>query len=392
MRILASASPLEGHLRPLLPLSMALASRGHGVHVATHPDLHPRVRRVGLTPVSAGPTYADAWAALPSLGDYGAMSPFERGGAAFSRIIAPAKLVDLEQIAAGWRPDLIVFEWTDLAAPLVAARLGIPSVTQGVGVLPPVAMDQLTADARRLWCSRDLEPEPHAGVFRDLYLHPVPLALQPDPGVPCGQLRLMRLDMSSVEDVEQPPLPGWVEHLADKSVVFVSLGTMGSFFSTAQRFKAVVAGLLGLDLTIIVATGEHLDPADLGPQPENVHVERWLPLSKVLPVCSAVVCHAGSGTMLASLSAGRPLVLLPRGADQFNNAAACLCAGVGRVLQPEQQTSEAIAREVETVLTDGAYRQAALQARDEIQAMPSPCDLVSGIEAHVNNRARSPSV
>jgi len=186
----------------------------------------------------------------------------------------------------------------------------------------------------------------------------------------------MRLDMSAVEDAR---LPGWVEQLADKRVVYVTLGT-SRLFSTPQRFQAIVAGLLGLDMTVIVTVGEHLDPADLGPHPENVHIERWLPLSALLPFCDVVVCHAGSGTVLASLAAGRPLVLLPRAADQFENAAACLRAGVGRVLQPEEQTSDAIARDVKIVLTDSGYSQAASRAQDEIQTMPSPVELVPVVE------------
>jgi len=359
-----------------LPLCTALASAGHEVHVATGPDLHGRVRRAGLNAVSAGLTWAEAWAALPSLEEYAAMSLFQRGTAVFSRIIAPTKLLDLERVVAGWQPDLIVHEWTDLAAPLLAATLDIPSVTQGVGLLPPLAIEQLSADAQPLWRSRGLEPEPHAGVFRNVYLHPVPDRLQPHARVPSGELQFMRLDMSAVEDAR---LPGWVEQLADKRVVYVTLGT-SRLFSTPQRFQAIVAGLLGLDMTVIVTVGEHLDPADLGPHPENVHIERWLPLSALLPFCDVVVCHAGSGTVLASLAAGRPLVLLPRAADQFENAAACLRAGVGRVLQPEEQTSDAIARDVKIVLTDSGYSQAASRAQDEIQTMPSPVELVPVVE------------
>src|SRR5262249_32190414 len=127
---------------------------------------------------------------------------------------------------------------------------------------------------------------------------------------------------------------------------------------------------------------------DLRPQPDNVHIERWLPLSALLPMCDVVVCHAGSGTMLASLAAGRPLVLLPRGADQFENAAACLRAGVGRVLQPAAQAADAIAQEVEIVLTDSAYRQAVARVRDEIHAMPSPAEVVPILEALVGSSDR----
>jgi calicheamicin 3'-O-methyl-rhamnosyltransferase len=131
MRVLCSAVPLEGHVRPVLPLSTALARAGHDVRLATGPDLHDCVREVGLLPLIAGPSFAEAHAATAHLPGLAELSLTQRGAATFSRVIAPAKLPDLERIVAEWKPDLVVHECTDLAAPIAAAAAGVPAVTQG---------------------------------------------------------------------------------------------------------------------------------------------------------------------------------------------------------------------------------------------------------------------
>jgi UDP:flavonoid glycosyltransferase YjiC (YdhE family) len=102
----------------------------------------------------------------------------------------------------------------------------------------------------------------------------------------------------------------------------------------------LLAELTGEDIEVVVTVGELNDPAALGVQPANVHVERWFQLAALLPHCDAVVCHAGSGTTLAALAAGLPLVLVPQGADQFTNADACQRAGVARVLLPGAVTRQ----------------------------------------------------
>ena len=50
-----------------------------------------------------------------------------------------------------------------------------------------------------------------------------------------------------------------------------------------------------------------------------MRVERFVPLDRLLTGVSAVVSHGGGGTILAALSRGLPLVLLPR-APIFHNA------------------------------------------------------------------------
>ena len=379
MRILCSAVPLEGHVQPLLPLAAALVRAGHNVRFATGPDLHARIRQAGVIPVVAGPSFAEAFEETSRVPRLLELPLNERGGATFSQVIAPAKLPDLERIVYEWRPHLVVHECTDMAAPIAAAACGVPTVTQGWGLIPlPGLTTPPPADIAQLWRSRGLQPDPYAGIFGTLHLHPVPSALQPDPKVPVGRVQLMRLDPEVVAGTE---LPAWAEQLGlgEAPVVYVSLGTH-PYFSQPEFFRVILEGLAGLEVEVVATLGEHIDPVSLGPQPRHVHLERWLPLPRLLLRCSLVVCHAGSGTLLASLAAGLPLLLLPRGADQFENAAASERARVARVLLPDAFTPNAVASEVEQLLMSESYRRAAACLRLEIEAMPAPSAVVPLLE------------
>jgi UDP:flavonoid glycosyltransferase YjiC (YdhE family) len=150
--------------------------------------------------------------------------------------------------------------------------------------------------------------------------------------------------------------------------------------------------LRALDADVVVTVGVHNDPHSLGSQLPNVHVEGWLPLTQLLPRCSLVICHAGSGTLLAGLAAGLPLLLLPRGADQFENSAASERAGVARVVAPETLTADAIADGVEQLLMCVTYREAAARVRADIEAMPAPSDVVPLLEQLARENRRAPPV
>ena len=85
-----------------------------------------------------------------------------------------------------------------------------------------------------------------------------------------------------------------------------------------------------------------MDPDELGRQPSNVHIERFLLPSQVLPRCAAVVSHGGSGSVVGALAHGLPMVLLPLGADQPLNARRCETLGVARVLDSLTATPAAV--------------------------------------------------
>ena len=106
---------------------------------------------------------------------------------------------------------------------------------------------------------------------------------------------------------------------------------------------------------------------------------------------SAVVAQGGGGTVLAALSRGLPLVLLPQGADQFLNARRVASAHAGIVLLPEQTTPTAIGSAglnaeratpaaigsaLQRTLTDRSLRAAAQQIAEEIKEMDPPTRVI----------------
>jgi len=101
------------------------------------------------------------------------------------------------------------------------------------------------------------------------------------------------------------------------------------------------------------------------------------------------VSHGGSGTTLAALGHGLPLLTIPQGADQFRNAERCATAGVGRSLMPTDVSPDAIAFHVSALLADAAYRRNAARVQREIQTMPSPADVVGRLEELVATSVRA---
>ena len=142
-----------------------------------------------------------------------------------------------------------------------------------------------------------------------------------------------------------------------------------------------VAALSRLPVRVLVTVGPDGDPAALGPQPDHVHVERWVDQPRVLRHCDVVVSHAGSGTFLGALAEGLPQLCLPQAADQFRNSEGARRAGVAAVLHPDESSPQAIASSVHALLTDTSVRQRAGAVADEIAAMPAPAAVVGVLVA-----------
>jgi len=106
-----------------------------------------------------------------------------------------------------------------------------------------------------------------------------------------------------------------------------------------------------------VTLGPVLSPADF-PAPANVAVVAHAPHSRVFPHAAAMITHAGHASTLRPLMAGLPLVCLPFGRDQPDNAARVTERGAGLRLQPDA-TADAIAIALRTVLADPSYAAAA---------------------------------
>ncbi|HXZ04794.1 MAG TPA: nucleotide disphospho-sugar-binding domain-containing protein [Ktedonobacteraceae bacterium] len=156
----------------------------------------------------------------------------------------------------------------------------------------------------------------------------------------------------------------------------MTLETNSGINSDVSMFRSVIDGLEGLDIDVLITIGFGKDPATLGPLPEKIHVENYVPQSLLLPHCSAVICHGGPGTILHSLAHGLPLLILPQGADQYIMGERVLMAGVGIRLVPTDVNPVSVRESVLALMGEASYGEDALRLQSEIAAMPDPEEAV----------------
>jgi MGT family glycosyltransferase len=168
--------------------------------------------------------------------------------------------------------------------------------------------------------------------------------------------------------------PDWLGKLpADRPWVHATEGT--AQYQEPFVLRATAQGLGGLPLEVILTTGQSSrDPATLGLHslPPNVHVERWLSHEDLLPRCAAVVTTGGAATVLAALTAGVPLVVVPTFWDKSDNAQRVVEAGVGLRVAPRDCTPARMRASVMRLLEEPTFRENARRIARRFAEVPGP--------------------
>lgn len=369
----------------MVPLARALTGRGHSVAFATAEEFCPYVKRAGFTTFPAGPGMADqlreARRRYPDF--HPQANIFSAPNLAFTltkiwaEIGSPPRLDDLEAIMHDWSPDLLVHDNREFAGPVAAAHADIPYVNHGVGTLLPLEMYELVGEAMApLWEERGMEAGPNGGMFRYLYIDICPPSVQASYARQLGAT--LSMGAVPVDTLVDSTLPESLSDLPEERTVYISQGT--TFNHDAESFRAFLDGLRDEELNIVVSVGVLNDPAMLGPQPANVRIERYVPQSLFFPHCDLIVSHGGGGTSLTALANGLPLLIIPKGGDQFVTAERLCACGAARSVTKAELCPEVAAREVRTLLDEPSYRRSAQELSREMKAMPSPDDAVDALE------------
>ena len=381
VRILFTCAAELGHFLPLLPVAGSAAGAGHHVAFAVPESFRGRVEAEGFLTMKAGLDRAEIAAELDlRFPEWPTVALEDRLRFALAtvgaRIVAPGTVDDLVAAIASFGADVLVHGPAVFAGPVAAELADIPAANHSWG--PLLGLDDLAAvatAAEPLWTERALEAPPLAGMFRHLYLDICPPSLQTAEIAAVGVAHPVRPTPAGADGAD---LPSWVGELPPVPTVYVTLGTFCNRFT--HLFTTVLEGVADLPVNVVVTVGDDQDPAALGPQPANVHVARWLPISLLLPHCRLLVTHGGSGTMLAALAGGVPLLILPQGHDHARNAALCQARGVGRSLSPAELSGDAVRAEVVAMLGDPRYAAAAAAVAREVAAMPGPEHAVGLLE------------
>lgn len=363
-----------GHLAPLLPVARAARDAGHTVAMAGSGGLVAPIEEAGFTAFATSPLphhdqapASERRQALEVMGARAAELEFVEN---FADRGARRMAAAMPEVIRAFRPDVVLRDETDLGTTIAAELLDVPVATHlvlaaGLLIRPEMVAPRLD------------EVRAEHGLAADPGLTPLVSGLMLSDAAPSFRSPESPMPLRPVH-YRSAPTPRIAER-DRRTSVYVTLGTIFNRAS-GDLFERLLAGLADLGVDVVATVGRRTDPADLGPRPAHVRVERFVPQADVLPGVAIVVSHGGSGSLTATLAHGLPSLLLPLGADQPHNARRAEELGVSVTLDARTVTSGDVASRAREVLADEAMRQRCFDIAGEMQARPGVAAAVSALE------------
>jgi UDP:flavonoid glycosyltransferase YjiC (YdhE family) len=149
----------------------------------------------------------------------------------------------------------------------------------------------------------------------------------------------------------------------------------GDFF----RVSIEVAQKLRMRALLLIGDKRNLPHGKL---PDGIAAFDYAPHGLVMPRASVIVHQGGIGTTGQALRAGRPMLILPHGQDQPDNARRCMRLGVARTLSPGRYTVARAITELSELLQNPTYHEHAAKVSHEIQqedGTKTACDAIEEV-------------
>jgi UDP:flavonoid glycosyltransferase YjiC (YdhE family) len=159
----------------------------------------------------------------------------------------------------------------------------------------------------------------------------------------------------------------------------VAIGFSTSFQNHVDCLQRIIDSCARLPVRVLVTLGGSLRRDELYAR-DNSYILDSAPHREVFRDAAVVVTHGGHGTTLTALAHGVPVLVLPHGRDQGDNAARVQWHGVGLSLDKSAPV-DAIGRALERLLSEPGYRLAARKMRLAIQKEIHESSVVEELEA-----------
>ena len=389
-RIVITCLGSYGDVYPYIGVARALRDAGHRPVVATSGSYRPAVEQEGLDFEPLGPDVdLRDEAALKRV-----MHPRTGGEVVVKEFVLPAlerTYEETSRLAA--RADVLVSHPLTFCTPAVATAHRVPWVGT---ILAPLSLfsdgdfpvlPALPGAAGLMrawpWLRRALMKV----VRREIATWTKPLAeLRARHGLPPGGNPLIEgqysphLNLGLFSRVMAEPQPDWPPRMHTTGFVFYNgpatlpaeldaflaagpppvVFTLGSSaVGAAGRFyheSAEAAARLGVRAVLLTGGFAANIPARV---PEGVLLVDKAPHQLLFPRARAVVHQGGAGTTAQALRAGCPMLVVPHGHDQPDNAFRVSRLGVARTLYPKRYRARRVESELRPLLDEPRYRERA---------------------------------
>ena len=118
--------------------------------------------------------------------------------------------------------------------------------------------------------------------------------------------------------------------------------------------------------------------------PRDVIAVAYAPYAQIFPRASIIVHQGGIGTTAQALRAGKPMLVMPFGGDQYDNAARVVRLGAGRTIMRKQYRAEHAAIELKQLFENPSYGEKAAELGRRVQAENGVRVACDAIEEQLN--------
>lgn len=406
-----------GNVPPLLGLARRLVDRGHIVRVISDPANEREARGVGCDFVTytRAPHRNDKSAASTIVKDYDAKTPTQALHIYMNKVSAGPALAYAQDVLEELEKhpvDVVVVCEGLFGGHFAAEKAHIPSVMvipSGYNFYAPgmPIPGMLPRSGLIGW----LQDKVYATVFRRITAYALPGLSNARKALGLSELHSFDLFMTRFDRIllltssafdfpaKLPPNVRYVGPILDDPPLVDSWQPSGEdnrplivvgFSTTYQKHEKIIQNVIDalgeLPYHGLVTLGPTLDEKQFR-IPSNVTVRQFISHAQVFPRASAVITHAGHGTVIRALANGIPLVCIPIGRDQPSNSARIVALGVGVRLTPKAKVM-AIRNAIQTVVETPSYHE---NARQLAQTILRDAQSQSGVE-ELELVARSPGI
>ena len=406
-KILIHTLGSSGDLNPFLALAAELRLRGHHVHFALSPLFAEKAEALGFSATIAGEDPQWGSEMMRRMLEAHRTDPvrviFEE---ALIPAIAPA-VKSLEPLVR--EADLFISHTIQLAAPIVSDRTGVPWVSASAATMihetavyppPGVAWKSSPAFLNRLgW---KLGYRIFAGIDELAAVEYEKLGARPRSNIMAGGAysRLLTLGLWSPAFFPRPTdWPEWFQvggyarsdgdtprsALSTKPVTGTAptiLFTLGSSVVNDPRgfYDAALKAIAPTPWNAVLLGAPEEIPVPRALR-ERVQVLRYAPYADLFPQMAAIVHQGGVGTTQAACYYGIPSIIVPRGFDQFENAAHIQREGWGLRLLPTDFSAYSLRYRLERLLRSGKIQTKVKALSQQMQVEPGVVRSAEMIEA-----------
>lgn len=322
VKVVLASLPAFGHLYPLVPLALALERTGAEVVFATGEEFATRLPARTVLGAEESWTFSDATSEIARRVAQLDEAPSDEilGRTLFIELCAPHVVDVMTEVLEGERPDIVVFEQSNVGAAMAAHTTDTMAFCLAI-----VGWGRRWSNIYETVAA--MVDAPGASALAEGLIDPHPPFLAEVDVTPPFPTMAMRPTAWSPDGPAQP----WLLEPRRAPRVYLTLGTV---FGNVDLLRAAALEIASSGCDVLVATGPGIAPSALGDMPAAVHVEQEVAQAHLLPHVDLVVHHGGTGTVIGSLTSGLPQIVMPQGADQFWNADHLASEGACRIVPP----------------------------------------------------------